>query len=101
MGTKLRVNNVQGCPFIGVNNVDNTVDLHDERLPAGTVDQSTVLTPAIGRARVYSFSLTDATYSDDSTEWDLYLFDIQTFTTITVNQNLSNAQLPIGSMLKV
>ena len=100
LGTKLRVNNVQGCPFIGVNSADNTVDLHDERLPAGTVDQSTVLTPAIGRARVYSFSLTDATYSDDSTEWDLYLFDIQTFTTITVNQNLSNAQLPIGSYVK-
>ena len=100
LGTKLRVNNVQGCPFIGVNSDDNTVDLHDQRLPSGTVDQSTVLPDAIGRARVYSFSLTDATYSDDSTEWDLYLFDIQTFTTITVNQNLSNAQLPIGAYVK-
>lgn len=36
--------------------------------------------------RIYSFGLTDASYSDDSTEWDLRLFDIQTYTQLTLNE---------------
>ena len=33
----------------------------------------------IGEARVYMHNLSDATYSNASTEHDLYLFDVQTF----------------------
>ena len=33
----------------------------------------------IGEARVYMHNLSDATYSNASTEHDLYVFDVQTF----------------------
>ena len=32
----------------------------------------------IGQARVYAFNLTDAAYSNAESQWDLYLYDIQT-----------------------
>ena len=34
----------------------------------------------VGEARVYSFGLSDASYSGATTPWDLHLYDIQTFT---------------------
>ena len=47
----------------------------------------------IGEARVYNFSLTDGAQTDLSTSWDLYLFDIQTFTTINLNGNTTNIEI--------
>jgi len=43
----------------------------------------------IGEARVYSFGLTDAAYTGDASTWDLFLFDVQTYTQISVNLALS------------
>ena len=34
----------------------------------------------IGKARVYSYGASDAPYTGGSTEFDLHLYDIQTFT---------------------
>ena len=36
----------------------------------------------IGKARVYSYSVSDAPYTGGSTQFDLHLYDIQTFTTL-------------------
>ena len=95
-GTLLRVNNVSGTPFIGFNNNNNTVDLYDQRkssLSSGTGN-------VIGKARIYSFNLSDASYSNASTEWDLYLFDIQTYTTLVVNESLSSVNCPESSYIR-
>ena len=97
-GTLMRVNNVAGSPFLGVNNNSNTVKLFSQR-KSGTVISSAP-TEEIGEARVYSYSLTDATYTDNSTEWDLYLFDVQTYTKLTVNQTLSSSQCPATSYIR-
>ena len=87
MGSLLKVNNVQGTPFINIGgskieagNNNNVIDLHNGR--KGSSNAAGGL--KIGVARVYSFSLTDASYSADETSWDLYLFDIQTYTTLRV-----------------
>jgi len=97
-GTLLRVNNVAGTPFLGVNNNSNTVKLQSRR------KSSTVTSSAdgieIGEARVYSYSLTDAAYTDNSTEWDLYLFDVQTYTKLTLNESLSSGQCPATSYVR-
>ena len=95
-GTLLRVNNVFGTPFIGVNNNTNTVKLHKRRTESNT-DGTGV---EIGEARIYSFSVTDAAYADDSTEWDLYLFDVQTYVKLTVNESLSGSQCPATSFIR-
>ncbi len=68
MGHLLRVNNVSGAPK------ENEVVKFYNR-------SST----QIGVARVYTFNLTDAAYSGAATQWDLYLYDIQTYTRITLN----------------
>ena len=95
-GTLMRVNNVSGSPLIGVNNNTNTVELYSQRktsLSAGTGVK-------IGEARVYSFSVTDASYTDPSTEWDLYLFDVQTYTMLTLNESLSSSNCPASSYIR-
>ena len=95
-GTLMRVNNVSGTPIIGVNNNTNTVKLFSQR-KASTSSGTGV---EIGEARVYSFSVTDASYADASTEWDLYLFDVQTYTKLTLNQSLNSTQCPATSYIK-
>jgi len=95
-GTLLRVNNVEGTPILGVNNNSNTVKLHSERVSSRAAGNGHL----IGEARIYSFSLTDASYTDATTDWDLYLFDVQTYTEVTTNGGLSSAQCPASSFVR-
>ena len=86
LGNLLKVNTVAGLPTQGSvvtirNNFNGTGDI-------------------IGSARVYSFNLEDANYENDATVWDLRLFDLQTYTTITLNQSVSNAEVREGSFIK-
>ena len=71
MGHLLRVNNVSGAP-----KENKTLDLYDQLNVGGSI---------IGAARVYTFNLTDAAYSGAATQWDLYLYDIQTYTKVIFN----------------
>ena len=93
MGNLLRVNNVSGSPKL-----NTTIDLYDLR------KDSTSNTPTngtkIGDARVYTLNLTDAAYSNESTNWDLYLYDIQTYTKITLNTAVSSSELKKTSFIK-
>jgi len=86
MGNNIVVNNVSGAPKQKL-----TIDLLDQFVGSGTT---------IGNARVYNFSLTDAAYSNDATNWDLYLYDIQTYTTIVLNSIISSTELPATSYVK-
>lgn len=86
MGNNIRVNNVSGAP----KNKSN-IDLYNQLGSTGSV---------IGNARVYSFSLVDSAYVNAATNWNLYLYDIQTYTTIVLNTTISNAELPATSFVK-
>ncbi|MGA1047583.1 MAG: DUF4815 domain-containing protein, partial [Minisyncoccia bacterium] len=86
MGNIIRVNNVSGIP-----KPKYTVDLYDQLNSTGSI---------IGNARVYNFSLTDAAYSNSNTNWNLYLYDIQTYTTLVLNSTISNTELPATSFVK-
>ena len=86
MGNNITVNNVSGAPKQKL-----TIDLYDRLNSTGTI---------IGNARVYNFSLTDAAYRNDATNWDLYLYDIQTYTTIVLNSTISSTELPATSFVK-
>ena len=96
-GTLLRVNHVQGTPFFGLTKNTNVVKLQNER--RGSSDSAATGTE-IGQARVYNFGLTDSRYEDLSSSWNLYLFDIQTYTTLTLNENTTNTQIPLSSYIK-
>ncbi len=95
-GTLMRVSNVSGTPFIGIDNNTNIVDLYSQRKSSTTAGTGTL----IGEGRIYSFNLTDASYADSSTEWDLYLFDVQTYTVLTVNESLSSVTCPETSFVR-
>ena len=84
-GNRLRVNNVLNGPQVKLNASTSTdfVDLRDERLGS---TKSTAAGNSIGRARVYDYKLQNAAYSNDATVFELFLYDIQSDTQLTLNQ---------------
>ena len=87
-GSTLKLNRVYGSPQIGICNT-YVVSLRDKRvgtastLPAGK---------EIGVARVYDADLNSGSYdrgNSNINEWDLKLYDIQTVTEITLNENIT------------
>ena len=89
MGHLLRVNNVAGAPK------ENDIVTLKTQFKADTSGQK-----VIGQARVYTFNLTDAAYSDASTQWDLYLYDIQTYTNVVFNRAVTTAEIPATSYVQ-
>ncbi|MEK9894905.1 MAG: hypothetical protein VW518_00580, partial [Burkholderiaceae bacterium] len=71
-------------------NTDNTIDLYDRRkLANGNSDGS-----VIGKARVYSFNTANVPYENAASEWNLYLYDIQTYTSLELNEPLNGTECP-------
>ena len=91
MGNLIRINNASGS----VKQKSN-VELYNRRKNSTIASNGT----KIGDARVYTINLTDAAYSNSATNWDLYLYDIQTYTELTLNQALSSTELPSTSLIK-
>ena len=85
MGNLIRVNNVSGAAI-----PKSVVTLYDDLGSSGT---------GIGSARVYAFNLTDSPYEDDTTLWDLYLYDIQTNTKLVLNESATSAEIPQSSYI--
>ena len=100
LGTLFKLNNVHGTPELGLNNTlgDSEILLRSQRKGSG--NNPTPAGDEIGRARTYAFENTDAAYKDATTQFDLYLYDIQIFTELTVNVALSNTELPEGSFIE-
>ena len=96
MGTILRVNNAFGVPACNINYDTKFVELYNQRTDSNTDGTGEL----VGQARVYSFAVSNASYTGDTTEWDLHLFDLQTFTRLVLNQAVSNAQLPDTSFVR-
>ena len=87
LGSLLKVNTVLGIPDQG-----SVIEIRNNFNGTGDI---------IGSARVYSFNLEDANYENDATVWDLRLFDLQTYTKITVNDAISTPNdLREGSFIK-
>jgi hypothetical protein len=97
-GHILRVNNVLGTPYIGINEDNNYVTLYKRRRTSNNTQLSS--THEIGRARVYSYNLTDSPYTSNSTNWDLNLFDIQTYTYLTINSQIPETDCPANSYIQ-
>ena len=95
MGTIFKVNHVSGVPAPNIDQ-ELTVELYNKRTTADNEKQG----DKIGEARVYSFSVTDAAYDNDTTEWDLHLFDVQIFTKLELNKVVSNNEVPVSSFVR-
>ena len=88
MGSVLVVNNLKGQP-----QYRKVVDLYGDlyTISAGT---------KIGEARVYSCTLKDSAYDGVATKWNLRLYDVQTYTKLTINQQVSNTEVVVSSLIK-
>ena len=90
-GNKFQINNVNGTPKLGIN-ISNIINLCNQRKT--TVNATGISGTAIGNAKIYALENTDAAYSGASTKFDLYLFDVQTFTSLVLNTAVSSTELP-------
>ena len=87
-GPTFTLNRVHGSPNIGIA-TGYTVSLRDERVGAS---QTTAPGSEIGLARVYDFALESGSYSASNAhenQWDISLYDIQTYTDIELNEPIS------------
>jgi len=86
-GPTLKVNRVYGVPVLGIGNT-YVLSLRDSRRGVGIATVGN----EIGLARVYDFRLESGSYdatNSNLNQWALSLFDVQTFTNITLNQATS------------
>jgi Domain of unknown function (DUF4815) len=110
MGSLLKVNNVHGVPYLNIGSSQsgsqttqaNIIELYNRRRDASGDGPGT---PGgggskIGEARVYWYGVSDAPYTGDSTTWDLYLFDVQTYTTLYLAKEFSTTEVPLTSFVR-
>jgi hypothetical protein len=87
-GPTFTLNNVFGAPNLNLGS-PFIVSLRDSRV--GVVS-ATLPGKEIGLARVYDYALESGSYNTSNlklNEWDISLFDIETYTEITLNQNVT------------
>lgn len=87
-GPTFTLNRVYGSPNIGIS-TGYTVSLRDERVGAA---QTIAPGSEIGLARVYDFALESGSYNASNpleNQWDIALYDIQTYTDIELNEPIS------------
>jgi hypothetical protein len=94
-GSTLKLNRSYGAPLVGVGNT-YVLSLRDERVGSvGGAVGAAQTEPAgneIGVARVYDFRLESGSYNTsngDINEWNVSLYDVQTVTKITLNENVT------------
>ena len=98
-GPTLKLNRIYGSPEIGIGNT-YILSLRDSRVGSSTrntsrktgLPQTTAPGKEIGVARVYDFILESGSYDASNSnlnQWDISLYDIQTFTEITLNQPIT------------
>lgn len=91
MGNLIRVNNVSGTP-----KQKAVVYIQNQRKDGTAVGAG----ETIGSGRIYNFNVTDAAYTGATTSWDLYLYDLQIYTLITLNKEISSTELPATSYIR-
>lgn len=87
-GPTLKLNRVSRSPQVGLGNT-YIVSLRNERVGVNT---NTLAGKEIGLARVYDFRLESGSYSssnDNTNQWNINLYDVQTTTDITLNEPIS------------
>lgn len=91
-GNLLRINNVKNIPNIGLT-TNQSINLYNQRLLNGSTSGS-----QIGVARVYDVSSYITSYNNPTSQFNLNLFDIQTYSNIVSDSSLSS--IVVGDYIK-
>ena len=54
----------------------------------------------LDKLRVYSFALADNAYDNTDSQFDLYMFDVQTYTKLVLNELVFAGYMPQSSYIK-
>ena len=84
VGRQIDVNNVHGSVISGFSTASQ-ISFYSNRTLNSGISSGT----KIGVARVYDFKLKNAEYSNDATKYECSLYDIQTYTTITLGTSIT------------
>ena len=85
-GNRLVLNNLRGQP-----QYRKVVDFYDQVNSTGNV---------IGQGRIYTLNAHDTTYSGASSKWNLYLYDAQLRTKLTLATTITTADIPTTARIK-
>ena len=95
MGQRFVVNNVYGQPgFRDRINLYNEINTNDATEP------DTAGYGKIGYARIYSLNSKNGSYEGVTSEWNLYLWDVQIFTHLTFNIAVTSTEFPADAIVK-
>ena len=89
-GPSFTANRIYGAPTIAINS-DDHISMRDTRIGAGV---SAGAGKEIGVCRVYDFALESGSYDSSSpqlNQWDISLFDIQTYSDLDLNRTIDLA----------
>ncbi len=87
-GPTYTLNRVYGSPSLGIS-TSYALSLRDRRVGS---NQTSAAGKEIGLARVYDFALESGSYNTstpNANEWDIALYDIQTYTEISLNEPIT------------
>jgi hypothetical protein len=94
LGRQILLNNVRGSKSISLSS-SNIVRLYSDRSNVGFGTSSG---SEIGIARLYDLKLRNSEYVDASTQFECSLYDVQTYTSVQVNANITS--LPASSYIQ-
>ena len=83
---RVEVNNIYGTPRVGITTSD-VIQLSDSRIDNST--PSALPGNQIGVARLYDFYSQDSKYNNDNTNFNCLIYDIETYTGITISSNIT------------
>jgi hypothetical protein len=87
-GPTYTLNRVHGSPSLGIS-TSYSLSLRNSRVGTSSINAAG---KEIGLARVYDFALESGSYNTsvpDANEWDISLYDIQTYTEISLNEPIT------------
>lgn len=84
LGRQIEVNNVYGSIPVGFT-TNSQILFYDSRTSTSGISSGT----KIGTARIYDFKLKNSEYVNKATKFECSLYDIQTYTTLTLNASLT------------
>jgi hypothetical protein len=84
MGRKIIVNNVAGSIPVGFGTTSQ-VSLYSDRTSSIGISSGS----KIGVARVYDFKLKNSEYLNSESQFELFLYDVQTYTKLTLNSTVT------------
>ena len=85
--SSVKVNRVYGAPFVGLGEDNNKrLQLRNQRIGATHGNSAGSI---IGNARLYDYKLDSGSYEGVASEYELLMWDIDMFTTVGLNSNLT------------